>query len=113
MIKTATAKRLGAALGLTLAAWSSIGVAAALVNPQLPPPGKSDVFNTGYVDGCRTGFQDAGRDGYQLAGHRDDGLYAQGGDYKAGYDQAYAACFEEQKRNPRMMGEPGGAGGRD
>ena len=83
-----------------------------LVNPQVPPPGQSGDFNEGYVDGCRSGFQDAGRDGYQLAGRRDEKRYATMADYKAGFDQAYKACFEEEKRNPRMMGEPGGVGRR-
>ena len=110
--KGAGLKRVGMVLGVALAAWLSPALAGALVNPQLPPPGRSDAFNLGYVDGCRTGFQDAGRDGYQLAGHRDERLYATVPDYKAGYDQAYAACYEEQQRNPRMMGEPGGVGRR-
>jgi len=113
MVKRATAARLAACVALALAAWCSAAVAGTLVNPQVPPSGKSDVFNAGYVDGCRSGFQDAGRDGYQLAGRKDDNLYSSAGDYKAGYDQAYAACFEEQKRNPRMMGEPGGAGSKN
>ena len=107
-------RRSDIALVAALTAWLSLLAAAAgaLVNPEIPPPGNSDVFNQGYVDGCRTGFQDAGRDGYQLAGRKDEALYANVGDYKAGYDQGYAACFEEQQRNPRMMGEPGGVGRR-
>jgi len=112
-IERATTRRLGAVLGLALAAWLSAGAGGDMVNPQAPPSGQSDAFKDGYVDGCRTGFQDAGRDGFQLAGRKDDARYITMADYKAGYDQAYHACFEEQKRNPRMMGEPGGAGGRN
>ena len=99
----AVAKRLGRVLGLVLAAWLSAPPAGALVNPQVPPPGQSDAFNEGYVDGCRTGFQDAGRDGYQTAGHKDEKRYAAMPDYKSGYDQAYKACFEEEKRNPKLF----------
>ena len=95
---------------LALGAWLSAYAGGTLVNPQVPPPGQSDTFNEGYVDGCRSGFQDAGRDGYQTAGRRDEKRYATMPDYKSGYDRAYKACFEEQQRNPRMMGEPGGAG---
>ncbi len=99
----AVAKRLGTALGLVLAAWLSTAPAGALVNPQVPPPGQSDAFNEGYVDGCRTGFQDAGRDGYQTAGRKDENRYAATPDYKAGFDRAYKACFEEEKRNPKLF----------
>ena len=99
----AVAKRLGRVLVLVLAAWLSAPPAGALVNPQVSPPGQSDAFNEGYVDGCRTGFQDAGRDGYQTAGHKDEKRYAAMPDYKSGYDQAYKACFEEEKRNPKLF----------
>jgi len=79
----------------------------ALVNPQMPPPGGSPAFDDGYVDGCFTGFQDAGRDGYQQAGRKDQARYLSMADYRAGYDQGYHACFEEEKRNPKMIGGGG------
>jgi hypothetical protein len=104
----AATRLLLSALGLVVAAWLSAGAGGELVNPQVPPPGGSDSFNDGYVDGCRTGFQDAGRDGFQQAGHRDDQRYATVADYKTGFDQAYKACFEEEKRNPKLLSGGGG-----
>lgn len=84
-----------------------LAFAADLTNPALPPSGSSPAFREGYVDGCLTGFQDAGRDGYQQAGRKDVARYLREADYKAGFDAAHRACYEEQIRNPRMIGEPG------
>lgn len=91
---------------LVTIAWLATS-ADALVNPQVPPPGGSPAFDEGYVDGCLTGFQDAGRDGYQQAGRKDQARYLSAADYRAGYDQGYQACFEEERRNPKLIGGGG------
>ena len=77
-----------------------------LVNPQVPPPG-SPIFQDGYLNGCTSGFSDAGRDGYETDYFRDDVRYASEGDYRKGWDDGYGACFEEEKRTPKML-PPGG-----
>ena len=77
-----------------------------LVNPQIPPPG-SPAFADGYVHGCYSGFTDAGRDGYQQDYRKDTVRYAREPDYKQGWDQGYAACFEEEKRHPKVLGAGG------
>jgi hypothetical protein len=74
-----------------------------LTSPQQPPPGSSRAFRDGYTDGCLTGFQDARRDGYQQSGRKDAERYLRDPDYKAGYDAAYKACYEEERRNPKML----------
>lgn len=77
-----------------------------MVNPQIPPPG-SLAFSGGYLDGCRSGFKDANRDGYEQAYRKDEGRYARESDYKSGWDEAHAACFEEEKRHPKVLGAGG------
>lgn len=94
------------------AAWLALALAVGgcdtvLVNPQVPPTGGSAGFEEGYVDGCRSGFQDAGRDGFQLAGRQDRARYLREADYKTGYDAGYLACFEEEKRHPKILGGGG------
>jgi hypothetical protein len=98
---------------LWLAAAGAVTLLAActgnLVNPQVPPPGSSPGFQDGYVDGCLSGFTDAGRDGYQLRARKDVKRYRQDPEYKNGFDKGYHACFEEEKRTPKMMADPGGS----
>ena len=84
-----------------------VACASGLVNPQIPPPG-TPAFEEGYVDGCYSGFTDAGRDGYEQAYRKDTVRYAREPDYKKGWDQAYQACFEEEKRHPKVLGAGGG-----
>lgn len=80
---------------------------AGLSNPALPPPGSSAGFRDGYAQGCLTGFQDARRAGYEQAGRKDVARYLRDADYKAGFDAAYRACYEEQIRNPKSWGDAG------
>ncbi|MFI5022937.1 MAG: hypothetical protein ACHQRJ_14970 [Alphaproteobacteria bacterium] len=105
MKKRAKSALFSATLALALAGGAAVSLG--LTNPQLPPPGQSPVFDDGYVDGCRTGFQDAGRDGYQTAGHKDDTRYLREVDYKAGYDQGFNACFQEEKAHPKIKSDGG------
>jgi len=81
-----------------------LALGADLVNPALPPAGASRDFRDGYADGCLTGFQDARREGYQQAGRKDAARYLRDAEYKAGFDAAYRACYEEEMRNPKMTG---------
>lgn len=78
-----------------------------LVNPQIPPPGSPD-FEESYLHGCNSGFTDAGRDGYEQDYRKDAMRYTREPDYKQGWDQGYAACFEEEKRHPKVIGGGGG-----
>jgi len=105
MKKTAKSALFSATLALALAGGAAVSVA--ITSPQTPPPGQSPVFNDGYADGCRTGFQDAGRDGYQYSGHKDDTRYLREADYKAGYDQGFNACYEEEKAHPKIKSDGG------
>ena len=82
---------------------------AALVKPLVPPPGSSPAFEDGYIDGCLTGFSDAGRDGYELSGQKDARRFVDDAEYRGGFQQGYGACFEEEKRHPRILGEHGGS----
>ena len=82
---------------------------ATLVNPRVPPPGSSPAFEDGYIDGCLTGFSDAGRDGYELSGQKDARRFVDDAEYRGGFQQGYGACFEEEKRHPRILGEHGGS----
>ena len=84
-----------------------VACAGDLVNPQVPPPG-TPAFRDGYVDGCPSGFRDAGRDGYEQDYRKDITRYGRDPEYKQGWDQGYAACFEEEKRHPKVLGAGGG-----
>ena len=83
----------------------ALAVGADLVNPALPPAGSSRDFRDGYADVCLTGFQDARREGYEQAGRKDAARYLRDAEYKAGFDRAYRACYEEEMRNPKMTGD--------
>jgi hypothetical protein len=77
------------------------GPAAALTNPEIPPPGSGD-FDIGYVHGCKTGYADAGRYGFQTLSYRDERLYASSADYRAGWDQGRHACYEFEISRPHL-----------
>jgi len=75
---------------------------ATLVNPEVPPPGSSPAFSDGWVDGCLSGFADAGREGYEHSAYKNETRFTTDPEYSSGFQKAYAACFEEQQREPRM-----------
>ena len=60
----------------------------------------SDAFRAGHRDGCVSGFADAGRAGYHLEYIRDEARFAAEADYKAGWQEAYHACFDDETRMP-------------
>jgi hypothetical protein len=74
-----------------------------LVNPQVPPPG-SESYQDGYLNGCPSGFADAGRDGYETSYFKDNTRFANEPDYRKGWNEGYAACFEEDRRYPKRLG---------
>lgn len=108
MIEKMQTRRRGRLMALALPCLAGLLAACAtdLVNPQIPPPGPP-AFEEGYVDGCYSGFTDAGRDGYQQSYRKDTVRYARETDYKQGWGQGYAACFEEEKRHPKVLGGDG------
>lgn len=94
--------------GLALAAALAVALAAActpgLVNPEAPPAGPP-AFQEGYLHGCTAGFVDAGREGYQgILRPGDETRYRREPDYRRGFDEGSRACFEEERRRPRMCG---------
>ncbi len=95
------------ALVLMLAGGLGFWAAGSAVDAQSPPPGMTEAFNDGFVHGCSTGFQDAGRDGYQQSGRKDVERYLHDAGYRAGWDQGYNACLEEEKRHPKMLRDGG------
>jgi hypothetical protein len=92
---------LGGFLALAALAACQGGPGAA---PWSPPAGQSQAFNDGYVQGCLTGYMDAERDGTVIEQLRDEKRYATDADYRAGFEQAHTACYEEEKRRPRVIG---------
>ncbi len=60
----------------------------------------SNAFRAGHRDGCVSGFADAGRAGYHLEYLRDAERFAAGADYRAGWQEAYRACFDDETRMP-------------
>ena len=84
---------------------STAATAAPLENPRVPPPGQSAAFTDGYVAGCQSGYIDADRDGFDNTTMRDERRFAVEPEYNARYQQAYAACFDDEKHHPRMKSD--------
>lgn len=91
---------------LVALAGAAVGCGPGRGNPQIPPPGPP-AFQDGYLAGCPSGFTDAGRDGYQQSYRKDLPRYAGEADYRQGWDQGHAACYEEEKRHPKIIGAGG------
>jgi hypothetical protein len=75
---------------------------AEIPDPSEPPPGPPE-FEQAYIDGCISGYDDAGRDGYRSMFRKDVEAFASDAAYKNGWDQGHAACYEDERRTPRMM----------
>ena len=97
------------ALSLALGAAAVLAACGPAANPRVPPAGSSELFAQAYLIGCRQGAQDANPTGVLAITPRDDKAYAAGGDYKKGWDQGHAACYEDELRAPVM--EINGGGG--
>ena len=78
------------------------GPAAAVTDPDRPPPGSSHDFEIGYMHGCANGYSDAGRDGYQTEHPRDDSLYAASLDYRRGFELGEKTCYEYERAHPHL-----------
>lgn len=70
---------------------------------SFPPPGPP-AYQTGYAAGCYTGWADAGRESAEAFGGKEAARYDGEADYKRGWDEAYATCYEDEWRQPEMMG---------
>ena len=82
-------------------------------NPEVPPPG-SETFQLGYLQGCPSGYADAGRVGYESGKYvKDPTLYAANPEYRQGWDQGHNACYEDERRYPKMGGPKEGGGAID
>ena len=104
MCKTSSrsAWRSSAAIWLTLvsfAGWAGDSVS----NPATPPRGATPDLRDGYNDGCMSGYNGAGREGFQTAFIRDAARYTLNGAYRRGWNDGYAACFQDQRTAPRMV----------
>ncbi len=67
------------------------------------PPGPP-AYQAGYSAGCYTGWAEAGREGAGPYAGKEADRYSGEADYKRGWDQAYATCYEDEWRQPEMMG---------
>lgn len=67
------------------------------------PPGPP-AYQAGYSAGCYTGWAEAGREGAGPYAGKEMVRYDGEADYKRGWDQAYATCYEDEWRQPEMMG---------
>jgi hypothetical protein len=53
---------------------------------------------------CGAGYRDAGRPMSPGAYRKDVQRYQSDADYRNGWDQGYMACYEDERRTPKMMG---------
>ncbi len=95
-----------AARSATPAALAALALlAAACVNPSIPP-NSSAAYVFGWSEGCDSGYSEAVRDGYALAYRRDQARYDSNAEYRGGWDDGYAACYEDEWRMPAVGVEP-------
>ena len=87
-----------AGMGLLLIACGSN-----LTNPEIPPPG-SPGYQEGYLDGCARGFAVAPRAGAEIEYRQDEARYASDEEYRRGWETGLKACYEEERRHPKMCG---------
>ena len=80
------------------------GCGPGLTNAAVSPPG-SEMYQLGYVNGCPSGYVDAGRVGYESGSYvKDPKLYPSNPEYRQGWDQGHMACYEDERRYPKMGG---------
>jgi len=89
---------------LATALVATTSCAAPLVNPTVPPADAGPEFKEGYLDGCASGFADAGREGMQQDWRRDERRFAADAEYQRGWQSGHGACYEEERRHPKMYG---------
>jgi len=91
------------AAALPMIVTSAVWAAGSIPNPAVPPRGATAALRDGYNDGCLSGYNGAGREGFQTRFTRDGARYASNGAYRTGWNNGYAACFEDQLRAPLMV----------
>jgi hypothetical protein len=100
-----------AALVLCASTWLAACNGPVPVNPRVPPVGSNAAFSEAYIYGCESGSHDANPSGYVDKGSKDLKRYASDVDYKKGWDQGQAACYEDELKAPVMQDVGGGGGG--
>lgn len=61
-------------------------------------PQGSDSYQVGYAVGCQNGYQDGG---YQTNVPRDEDAFENDPDYRRGWLEGHAKCYEQQQLTPR------------
>ncbi len=90
-----------------LAALAALAAAGALSACAPAGPPESAAYRLGWTQGCDSGYEDAGRQGYIILFGRDAARYETDGEYRKGWDQAHAECYDEEQRAPYMGGTSG------
>ncbi len=80
---------------------------AACVNPNIPRDA-SAAYAFGYEDGCDSGYTEAYRDGYSLRFVKDQARFDGDSEYRSGWEDGYAVCYEDEWRMPYLMPDGGG-----
>lgn len=70
--------------------------------PASAAPMMGSSYREAYAQGCASGYADAGRDGFRLGYRKDVERYTADADYRRGWDEGHAACYDEARRNPRV-----------
>ncbi|MFO0995410.1 MAG: hypothetical protein U1F33_01915 [Alphaproteobacteria bacterium] len=63
-------------------------------------PAGTPAYQDGYRDGCNSGYADAFRPHHEHAYRLDQARFDSNADYKRGWEEAYAACFKEERDFP-------------
>ncbi len=72
----------------------------------VPPPDASPAYKAGKFHGCEYEFMEAGRDQRSHIHYKDVKRLEEDAEYREGWEDGYAICFEEGSRYLEMM--PGG-----
>jgi len=65
--------------------------------------GASAAYIQGYTAGCDSGYNEASRDGYSQRYRKDVKRYESDSEYRTGWDEGYAVCYEDEWRAPFML----------
>lgn len=73
-------------------------------NPEIPPPGSSPSFSSGYISGCKKGEYDANPSAYdKLGGYGvDRDRYQTDIDYRNGWLKGRLTCYNAAHAVPRV-----------
>ena len=84
-------------------------VLAACAAPPNAPERASAGYSWGYTEGCDSGYTEAFRDGYSLRYGKDEARFEADPEYRRGWEDGYAYCYEDEWRQPLML--PSGRSG--